>query len=113
MATYQFGAVGATGIAEGTYGLLQSFSKNHTSDEAVAQDADGNVADQHIYNKVDEITCEYVFDTTTTLPSVGDTVSVGSDHYTVMSVNETESNTDYKKAQLTLKRYVNNSIPSS
>jgi hypothetical protein len=114
MATYQFGAVGATNVAEGDYGLLQSFAENETADEAVAQDADGNVADQTIYNGVTEITCEYVFDTTQTPPSVGDEIVVGAtDKYTVMSVGKTESNTDYKRVSLTLKRYTANGVPAN
>jgi len=113
MATYQFGTVGATNVAEGTFGLLQSFAENETADEAVAQDAEGNVADQTIYNDVTEITCEYVFDTTTTAPSVGDEIVVGTDNYTVMSVSSTESNTDYKRVSLTLKRYTANGVPAN
>ena len=114
MATYQFGTAGATNVAEGTFGLLQSFAENETADEAVAQDAVGNVADQTIYNEVTEVTCEYVFDTTTTAPAVGDLIIVGAtDKYTVMSVSSTESNTDYKRVSLTLKRYTANGVPAN
>lgn len=113
MATYQFGAQGATGMAEGTYGLLQNFNETETGDEGVAQDANGNVADQTLYNNQKNITVEYVFDTEKTTPSRGDTVTVGSDKYAVMEVGKVESNTDYKRVNLTLKQYVNNSVPST
>jgi hypothetical protein len=113
MASYQFGATGATNVAEGTYGLLQNFNENESADESVALDASGNVADQQIYNKVSEITCEYVFDTTSSAPAVGDTVSIGTNNYTVMSVGKTETNNDYKKLSLTLKRYTSNGVPAN
>lgn len=113
MATYQFGAVGATNLAEGTFGLLQNFTENNTSDEAVAQNAVGDVAAQEVYNEVTEITCEYVFDTETTAPVQGDTIVVGSDTYKVMSTTKTESNTDYTKLSLTLKRYTAVGVPSN
>ena len=114
MATYQFGTVGETNLEEDTYGLLQSFSTNKTADEAVAQNAEGNVADQHIYNKVTEITAEYILDTDKTLPVQGDTIVVGgTDKYSVMSIAEPESNTDYKKGQITLKRYTSVGVPTN
>jgi hypothetical protein len=114
MATYQFGAVGATNIAEGTYGFLQNFSTSYSSDEATAQNAAGDVAAQTIFNEVTEVTCEYVYDTTTSLPVIGATITVGAtDKYTVMSVEETESNTEYTRASITMKRYTAVGIPTN
>lgn len=112
MATYQFGAVGATGIAEGTYGLLQSFNNNTTTEEAVAPDATGNVAHLTLYNATEEITAEYIFDTTTTAPAAGDTITIGEKTYAVISTELTESNTDYTKLSIRLKHYVENGIPA-
>lgn len=112
MATYQFGAVGATGIAEGTFGLLQSFNSNTTTEEAVAPDATGNVAHLTLYNATEEITAEYIFDTTTDAPAAGDTITIGEKTYAVISTGLTESNTDYTKLSITLKHYVKNGIPA-
>jgi len=106
MATYVFGAIGATNVAEGTYGLLQSFNTVKTSDEANAQDEDGNTALQNFYNGVTEKTAEYVYDSLTSLPSIGDTIKIGAtDNYAVTNVDETESNSDYKKATIKFKKY--------
>lgn len=113
MATYQFGTVGATGIAEGTYGLLQSFNKNTTTEEAVAPDANGNVAHLTLYNATEEITAEYIYDTTTTAPVAGDTITIGTKTYAVTSTGLAESNTDYTKLSITLKHYVENAIPDA
>ena len=113
MATYQFGAVGATGIAEGTYGLLQSFNKNTTTEEAVAPDANGNVAHLTLYNATEEITAEYIYDTEATAPVAGDIIIIGTKTYAVTSTELAESNTDYTKLSITLKHYVKNGIPDT
>ena len=106
MATFTFGAVGATNVAEGTYGYLQSFSYSYAADEATASNAMGAVAAQTIYNPVTTCSCEYVFDSTKTLPSVGDKIIVGAtDAYTVMTVDKSETNTGYPTASIVMKRY--------
>jgi hypothetical protein len=114
MATYPFGATGATNIAEGTYGFLQNFTYSYSADEATAQNAVGDVAAQTIHNEVTEVSCEYVYDSTTTLPIIGATITVGAtDKYTVMSVEKTETNTEYTKATITMKKYTAVPIPAN
>ena len=113
-ATYSFGATGDTNVAEGTWGFLQNFNEVNSADEATAQNASGDVGAQTIFNEVTTVTCEYVYDTTTTLPVLGATVTVGAtDKYTVMDTAINETNTDYTKATLTLKRYTAVGIPAN
>ena len=109
MATYQHGVSTTTGA----YGLIQNLSLNSTADEAVAQDADGDVAAQTIYNEKVEASGEWVVDTDATLPSVGDSISIGGDAFKLLSLNETESNTEYRRVSITAVRYVPNTIPAS
>jgi hypothetical protein len=114
MATYQFGVVGATNLADDTYGLLQNFNENETGDEATAQDADGNVAAVAHYNDQIEITAEYILDTDLTLPSRGDIIVVGStDKYVVTAISKAETNTGFKTGTITFKRWTSNGIPSN
>jgi len=114
MAVYPFGAVGATNVAEGTWGFLQSFSEDLSADEATAQNAMGDVGAQTIFNEVTEVSCEYVYDSATTAPAPGDLIVVGAtDKYTVMSVGKAETNTEYKKLSVTMKRYTAVGIPAN
>lgn len=114
MATYSFGASGETNVVEGTYGFLQNFQHSYSSDEATAQNAVGDVAAQTIFNEVDEVTCEYVYNTETSLPDVGDAIVVGSTNkFTVMGVEAIESNTEYKRATIKMKRYTAVGIPTN
>ena len=114
MATYQFGAIGDTNVAEGDYGLLQNFNTSYSADEATAQNGVGDVAAQEIYNESTEITCEYVADTAKSLPVPGDTVTVGAtDKYTVLSSSSGEENTGFTKWNFTLKRYTAVGVPAN
>jgi hypothetical protein len=111
--TLQFGAVGQTGIAEGTFGYLQTYSKDDSADETVAMDAVGEPAENHFSNKATTIEADYVFDTTTTAPTVGAEVTLGTDKYSVMSVNQAETNDGYTTLKVTLKRYTTNGVPAN
>jgi hypothetical protein len=114
MPTYKFGCVGDTNLEDGTYGLLQSFNKNQTGDEHIAKDADGNTAAVELNDDRVEITAEYLLDTTLTLPVRGDTIIIGAtDKYLVTEVGEPESNSDFKKGTITLKRWTTNGIPAN
>ena len=113
-ATYQFGAVGATNVAEGTYGFLQDYSESKSSDEATAQNAVGDVGAQNIYNEVTEISATYVFDTTKIAPVPGDSVTIGATLvFTVMTAELTETNTEYTKLAFTAKKYTTVPIPAN
>jgi len=114
MATFTFGAVGATNVAEGTYGYLQNFSSNASADEATAPNAMGAVAAQTIYNPVTTCSCEYIYDSDTAVPVIGTTIAVGgTDKYTVMSADKSETNTGYPALALTMKRYTTVGVPAN
>jgi len=114
MASYQFGVISTV---TGAVGLLQSFSWNASGTEAVAQDNLGEVAAYTIYDKQATASIEVVFDTTTTLPDVGDVVTLAgvpeAGSYVVTGTGTTESNTAYKRASLTVKRWLSASLPAA
>jgi len=112
MATYVFGTAGATGVIESTFGFLQDYTESKSADEATAQNAVGDTAAQTIYNEVTEISATYVYDTTTTAPKPGDTLSIGGANHTVITAEKTETNTEYTKLAFTAKRYTAVGIPA-
>ena len=113
MATYQYGVV-ETGISNG---LIQSI--NYTADQelAEARDASGDVKYVSGYNETINCTAEVVYDTETSLPGIGTTVHISAGKYTgyyrTTAVTITESNTDFCRANLTLKQFVANTLPVS
>jgi len=113
MATYSFGVDGETGMVEGTYGLLQNFNRTFNTDEAVAQNAKGNVAVQELYNESTDISCEYVFDTETSVPVAGDTILIDANNFAIMNVTDNETNTGFRSVGLTLKRYTVIGVPTN
>ncbi|GAF69385.1 unnamed protein product, partial [marine sediment metagenome] len=48
----------------GSYGFIQNFTRNETSDLGEARDENGDVAAFNVYNERFECTFEYVFDGT-------------------------------------------------
>jgi aspartyl-tRNA synthetase len=111
--TYQFG-VGAT-FGTG-YGLVQNFTVTNTGVVNEAKDENGNCKAQTDNQEVLEATADFVYDTTKSAPAIGATVTVTRDlvaiKYRVMSVTKTESNSDYTKISVVLKRWIHNSLPA-
>ena len=110
-ATYQRGIISSAG----SFGLIQSFTYEESGERAEALDEMGEVAAFEDYNAKGQVTVEVTYDTATTLPSKGDTLTVtgtGAGSYVCDSVSVTEANKEYTKASIKATRYVANSLPA-
>ena len=96
MATLVFGT-----DDDATYGVVQNKNNNKSAEVAEARDHRGRVIAQRAYSKGTEVQMDVLFDTDATLPAAGETVTVDTVSYLVTSCNETESNTEFKKASIT------------
>ena len=106
MGSVTFGVTtGPTGL-----GLAQSYSKNSQVEIAEARGATGNVAAVTDYNPTEEYSFEVVV--SATLPQVGATTTFGGNVALITGVNETESNTEYKRATITARRWVRAGLPA-
>ena len=103
----QFGVA----TAPGSYGYIQNYTKTDSADRAYAQDENGDTAAANTYNEKVEVKFEYIFDGTA--PSVGDTLTIDTVKYTVLSVEMVESNTEYKKMNVTAEMFSTNTVPSA
>jgi hypothetical protein len=103
----QFGVVSAAG----SFGYIQNFSSNLSADRAYALDENGDTKAAQTHNKKEEISFEYVF--SGTAPAVGDTLTISTVKYTVLTVNMTESNTDFKRMSVTAERFTANTVPAA
>jgi hypothetical protein len=113
-ATYQFGAVGQTGLAESSFGLLQTYAANDSADHAVGMNAVGEPAVEHFHNKATGLEADFVYDTSITKPVVGESIAVGgSDKYSIMSTGESQANDGYTTLKITLNRFTVNGIPAN
>lgn len=105
------------GATKTTYGLIQSFSMSQSADEETAKDASGAVAENDLYNEVQEITMELVPAQGATLPVPSDviacTVNNVSSSVQIQSINRAESNTGYPTYSVTGKQYVDNTVFSA
>ncbi len=113
MATYQFGVAGTLTTA---YGLLQNFSVTNTGTVHEAKDKDGETAYVCSNQEILEASADLIFDTTQTAPAFGDTITTTGMYagmYKVMSVTETESSSEFRKMSVTLKKWVDNTLPAS
>ena len=107
--TYSFGVT----TSAGAYGLAQNFQTTRTNEIGEARDANGDVYAVNSYNEIEEFTAEFVFDTDSTLPTIGSNVTIDSNVYMITSVSETESNTEYKRASFAGRRWIANTVPST
>ena len=95
----------------GTFGYIQNFTKTDSADRAYAQDENGDTAAANTYNEKVEVKFEYIFDGTA--PTVGSTITINTVKYTVISVEMVESNTEYKKLNVTAEMFSTNTVPSA
>ena len=110
MATVQFGVV----TAPGSYGFIQNYSETNNTEVGEARDENGDVAAIHTYNEKKECSFEYVFDTDSTAPEAGDTLTAnGSDKFLITEVVKSEENQGFKKITVQGTHYIPNSLPSS
>jgi len=113
MATYEFGAVGKTGCAEGDYGLLQDFSDSRTGSEASRKNGQGVTSLFKVYDEASEITATFVHDTTKPAPSIGDIISINSLAYCVTKVDIAQKVDDWEEIKLTFKRFIDGAVPTT
>lgn len=104
---YAFGVA----TAPGSYGKIQNYSDKKASEVGEYRDENGDVAGINHYNETQECSFEYVFDGTA--PTVGSVLTIGSANFSILTVDLTESNTDYKRMQVTAKKWITNAIPST
>ena len=128
-------AVGVTS-AGSEYGLIQNFSRKSIATKVEEADADGDTAFVKFIDKKEEASCEYVLDTTKTVPvtliagtnppqnilldSAFGTLTGESDEITIDGVKwyiddaeKIEGNKACKRLKLSLSRYTANTLPAA
>lgn len=93
-------------------GIIRTFGTTDQVDEATYADANGDVAATTLFNRNEEATARLTYDAADLPPDAGDTLTVNSNNYNVMSVGDEEDQGDYRQVTITLKRYVTNTIPA-
>lgn len=102
MATYTFGTVQTAH----TDWLVQSASVNGSAQEALALNEVGEPVVAHYYQNVDEKTLEVIIpDGETDIPEVGKIVKYAGKAWYVASASTTETNTDFRRYSISLKRF--------
>ena len=109
MANYTFGAAAVTGKPDW---LVQSASKNNQAQEALALRNDGEPVVAHYYQKVSEMTFSVIIpDGESSIPEIGDIFTYDGNKYYVASAQITETNTDFRRYELTCKRFITTGLP--
>ena len=101
MADYQFGCV-ASSHADW---LVQNASVSGSAQEALALDEKGEPVVAHYYQNVAECSFEVIVPTGVTPPEVGEIVKYNSKAWYVASASTTETNTDFVRYSLSLRRF--------
>ena len=101
--TYSFGI--AETIAHTSW-LIQSATETGSAQEALALDKVGEPVVAHYYQNVAELALEVIIpDGVVDVPEIGKIVKYGSKAYYVSAVTKTESNTDFRRYSITVKRF--------
>jgi hypothetical protein len=99
-----------------TYGFATSVERTQSNDEATYADADGDVLAMKLFNPTEEITIEATYESTATLPAMGASITLTVDSvstkYNVTGIKHQETNDDFRKATITAKRYMTNTVPA-
>lgn len=104
MATYTFGTVQTSH----TDWLVQSASVNGSAQEALALNEKGEPVYAHYYQNVDEKTLEVIIpEAEKDIPKVGKVVKYAGKAWYVSSASTTETNTDFVRYSISLKRFTN------
>ena len=98
-------------IDTGEYGVVQDIERENTAEVATYADADGDVAGYQSYDEGETISMTFVTDGTTG-PTAGGDMTIDSNKYVVESVKEIESNSDFKRFEISGRRWVTNTIPA-
>lgn len=93
---------GITSSLSGVEGyIINSYSENETVESARAQDEKGKVLDIAGYTQGREITMEALCTASSEAVHAGSAIDLGDRQGLITSVNKTESNTDFQRAQIT------------
>jgi len=125
MATYQQGVLidGMTTV----YGLAQRVTKRTSVKIVTAADENVEVADATQFDPESNPTFEFVYDTDTALPDLtaaratpvvfsydeDGSAGSGAAAYLVESIEDVESNNEYRKVTLSCRRWLKNGIPTT
>jgi hypothetical protein len=88
--------------------LVQSASQSGSAQEALALNEEGEPVQVHYYQNVAERTLEVIIpkdDESDQIPEVGEVVSYAGKAYYVASASTTETNTDWVRYSISLKRF--------
>lgn len=111
MAEYTFGCAAVTGKPDW---LVQSSSKNNQAQEALALDNVGEPIVAHYYSKVSEMSFSVIIpDGESSMPEIGDVFSYEDKQWYVASAQITETNTDFRRYELSCKRFLAHGLPSN
>lgn len=101
--TYSFGI--ATTIQH-TDWLIQSATETGSAQEALALNKSGEPVCAVYYQNISELALEVIIpDGVVDVPEIGKIVKYGSKAYYVSAVTKTESNTDFRRYSITVKRF--------
>lgn len=113
-AVYSRGVVSSIGSA--SMGLLQSVTFDEAADTEEALDANGDVLAFEDFNRKVDGTMEVVYNTNSSVPTTGSTVTVAGSlnsawngNYACRKVSMKEDNRGYKRVTITAQRYLTNS----
>lgn len=110
MANYTFGCAAVTGKPDW---LVQSSSKNNQAQEALALRNDGEPVVAHYYQKTSEMTFSVIIpDGESSVPEIGDIFAYEGKNYYVASAQITETNTDFRRYELSCKRFIATNLPA-
>ena len=89
-------------------GVITSFSKDDDSDEGEILDNNGYRIGSITYNQKSTFSLEILIESTTTLPSVGDLVTIDTiANCIVMTVGKAYGQKDWRKFKFTAKNFIN------
>ena len=115
MATY-FGivtSVKATSTGS-TWALVQGLTRTAKINVAVSTDASGDVDAYQTSGKEIEVKASVVYDSAEAgAVGVGSLLYVGGYAYLIESFTDTETNTGWNTAEITARRWVNNTVPAA
>lgn len=87
-----------------SYGLVQTFDQDATAQIADARGCDGKVEEQIAYSVDYENKVKVLLNAGGTLPTAGSSETLGDLTGLVSNVHQTEANTEFKTAEVTVKK---------
>lgn len=99
------GVWGVTKTLTKAPGIITDWEENNEAQTAYIQNEAGATLVTKVYDVKKTITCTVVQSADETAPDVGDTLSVDSNTYTILTVRLTQNNQSYAKYALTLEAW--------